>query len=108
MKKNLTIVIASISLILLFILGCLLIMNSNNIKIKKFENENVALEYDNTWKLTNQNENNLKFENGMRKLVLYSKEPSLYKIIFDNRSSWISKKTLFYRFVFLKPIISNK
>ena len=56
------------------------------------------------WNQVYQNDN-LKFENGMRKLILYSKEPALYKIIFDNRSSWISKKTLFYRFVFLKPII---
>ena len=58
------------------------------------------------WNQVYQNDN-LKFENGMRKLILYSKEPALYKIIFDNRSSWISKKTLFYRFVFLKPILDE-
>ena len=59
------------------------------------------------WNQVYQNDN-LKFENGMRKLILYSKEPALYKIIFDNKSSWISKKSLFYRFVFLKPIIDEK
>ena len=59
------------------------------------------------WNQVYQNDN-LKFENGMRKLIIYSKEPALYKIIFDNKSSWISKKSLFYRFVFLKPIIINK
>ena len=58
------------------------------------------------WNQVYQNDN-LKFENGMRKLILYSKETALYKIIFDNRSSWISKKTLFYRFVFLKPILDE-
>ena len=59
------------------------------------------------WNQVYQNDN-LKFENGMRKLIIYSKEPALYKIIFDNKSSWISKKSLFYRFVFLKPIIDEK
>ena len=59
------------------------------------------------WNQVYQNDN-LKFENGMRKLIIYSKEPALYKIIFDNKSSWISKKTLLYRFVFLKPIINEK
>ena len=59
------------------------------------------------WNQVYQNDN-LKFENGMRKLIIYSKETALYKIIFDNKSSWISKKTLLYRFVFLKPIINKK
>ena len=59
------------------------------------------------WNQVYQNDN-LKFENGMRKLIIYSKETALYKIIFDNKSSWISKKSLLYRFVFLKPIINKK
>ena len=77
--------------------------DANNIAIRLYKYDSDL----NKWNQVYQNDD-LKFENGMRKLVLYSKEPSLYKIIFDNRSSWISKKTLFYRFVFLKPIISNK
>ena len=77
--------------------------DANNIAIRLYKYDSDL----NKWNQVYQNDD-LKFENGMRKLVLYSKEPSLYKIIFDNRSSLISKKTLFYRFVFLKPIISNK
>ena len=77
--------------------------DANNIAIRLYKYDSDLTK----WNQVYQNDN-LKFENGMRKLILYSKEPALYKIIFDNRSSWISKKTLFYRFVFLKPIISNK
>ena len=59
------------------------------------------------WNIIYQNDD-FKFENNSRKIIIFSQQPSLYKIVFDNRSSWISKKTLLYRFVFLKPIISEK
>ena len=59
------------------------------------------------WNIIYQNDV-FKFENNSRKIILFSQQPSLYKIVFDNRSSWISKKTLLYRFVFLKKIISEK
>ena len=56
--------------------------DANNIAIRLYKYDSDL----NKWNQVYQNDD-LKFENGMRKLVLYSKEPSLYKIIFDNRSS---------------------
>ena len=57
------------------------------------------------WNIIYQNDD-FKFENNNRKIIIFSQQPSLYKIVFDNRSSWINKKTILYRFVFLKPIIN--
>lgn len=47
---------------------------------------------------------NIDFEEGHRKIVIFSKQASIYKIKFDNSRSWLTKKKILYRFVFLKPL----
>ncbi|MCQ2816778.1 MAG: hypothetical protein MJ252_05880 [archaeon] len=46
---------------------------------------------------------NVEFGEEHNKIILYAKEPCLYKIIFDNTNSWISKKKVLYRVVYLSP-----
>ena len=41
------------------------------------------------------------------KYIIYSRETGLYKIIFDNVFSWITKKKIFYQITLFKPIIDN-
>ena len=44
------------------------------------------------------------FKNINNKYIIYSRESSLYKIVFDNISSWITKKKIYYQITFFKPI----
>ena len=41
------------------------------------------------------------------KYIIYSRETGLYKIIFDNVYSWITKKKIYYQITLFKPIIDN-
>ena len=41
------------------------------------------------------------------KYIIYSRETGLYKIIFDNVYSWITKKKIYYQITLFKPIIEN-
>lgn len=44
------------------------------------------------------------FTEGPNKIILYVKEPCVYKIIFDNTYSWLTSKKILYRIVYLRPL----
>ena len=41
------------------------------------------------------------------KIILFVKNPGIYKLVFDNTYSWINAKTVKYRISILKEIIDN-
>lgn len=51
---------------------------------------------------------NVEFSDGANKIILYAKEPGLYRIVFDNSHSWVYKRKILYRFVFLKPLTEDE
>lgn len=53
-------------------------------------------------------QDNVDFSGGPNKIILYAKEPGLYRIVFDNSHSWIYKRKILYRFVFMKPLEDNE
>ena len=72
-----------------------------NIIVNKFDPDK------NLWKkILHQDE--VDFTDGLKKIIIYCKEPALYRIVFDNRDAWISTKTVLYRFVYLKPVMDKK
>ena len=48
------------------------------------------------------NQVDVEFSEGLRKIIIFSKEPCLYRIIFDNTDSWFANKNILYRIVYLK------
>ena len=74
--------------------------NDINIIVDKYDGEN------NLWN-TILMKNDVEFSEGLRKIIIYSKEPSLYRILFDNTDAWIATKNILYRIVYLKPSESN-
>ena len=48
------------------------------------------------------NQVDVEFIDGLRKIIIYAKEPSLYRIIFDNTDSWFANKNILFRIVYLK------
>ena len=66
-----------------------------NIFIDKFDNEK------NFWNNI-LNQVDVEFTDGLRKIIIYAKEPSLYRIIFDNTDSWFANKNILFRIVYLK------
>ena len=48
------------------------------------------------------NQVDVEFSQGLRKIIIYAKEPSLYRIIFDNTDSWFENKNILFRIVYLK------
>ena len=68
-----------------------------NIFIDKFD-------YDkNFWKNI-LNQVDVEFSEGLRKIIIFSKEPGLYRIIFDNTDSWFAHKNILFRIVYLKQV----
>ena len=68
-----------------------------NILIDKFD-------YDkNFWKNI-LNQVDVEFSEGLRKIIIFSKEPGLYRIIFDNTDSWFAHKNILFRIVYLKQV----
>ena len=53
------------------------------------------------------NQVDVEFTEGLRKIIIYSKEPCLYRIIFDNTDSWFANKNILYRIVYLKESDNN-
>ena len=41
------------------------------------------------------------------KIILFVKNPGIYKVVFDNKYSWINSKTIRYRISILKELISS-
>lgn len=48
------------------------------------------------------NQVDVEFSEGLRKIIIYAKEPCLYRIIFDNTDSWFANKNILFRIVYLK------
>jgi hypothetical protein len=48
------------------------------------------------------NQVDVEFSQGLRKIIIYAKEPCLYRIIFDNTDSWFANKNILFRIVYLK------
>ena len=48
------------------------------------------------------NQVDVEFSEGLKKIIIYAKEPSLYRIIFDNTDSWFANKNILFRIVYLK------
>ena len=68
-----------------------------NILVDKFD-------YDkNFWKNI-LNQVDVEFSEGLRKIIIFSKEPGLYRIIFDNTDSWFAHKNILFRIVYLKQV----
>lgn len=68
-----------------------------NILVDKFD-------YDkNFWKNI-LNRVDVEFSEGLRKIIIFSKEPGLYRIIFDNTDSWFAHKNILFRIVYLKQV----
>ena len=70
-----------------------------DIKLLKFDTEKNSWNYIFEEKGTSDKSN---------KYIIYSRDSGLYKIIFDNISSWITKKKIFYQITLFKPIIEEK
>ena len=68
------------------------------LKFLKFDSEKCVWYY--IFKERGSSEKNNKY-------IIYSRETGLYKIIFDNVFSWITKKKIFYQITLFKPIIEN-
>ena len=71
-----------------------------NIFIDKFDYEK------NFWNNV-LNKVDVEFSEGLRKIVIYAKEPCLYRIIFDNTDSWFANKNILFRIVYLKESNPN-
>ena len=50
------------------------------------------------------NQVDVEFSEGLRKIIIFSKEPGLYRIIFDNTDSWFANKNILFRIVYLKQV----
>ena len=50
------------------------------------------------------NQQDVEFSEGLRKIIIFSKEPGLYRIIFDNTDSWFEHKNILFRIVYLKQV----
>ena len=50
----------------------------------------------------------VEFTEGLRKIIIYAKEPCLYRIIFDNTDSWFTSKNILFRIVYLKESDNNE
>ena len=50
------------------------------------------------------NQQDVEFSEGLRKIIIFSKEPGLYRIIFDNTDSWFAHKNILFRIVYLKQV----
>ena len=48
------------------------------------------------------NQVDVEFSQGLRKIIIFAKEPCLYRIIFDNTDSWFANKNILFRIVYLK------
>jgi hypothetical protein len=72
-----------------------------NIKFSKYDIVNKK------WVLLYEDEG-VSFTDGAKKIVIYVKESGLYRIVFDNTNSWIYKRKMLYRVVFMKPIDDNE
>ena len=53
------------------------------------------------------NQVDVEFSEGLRKIIIFSKEPGLYRIIFDNTDSWLAHKNILFRIVYLKQVDDN-
>ena len=45
------------------------------------------------------NQVDVEFVEGLRKIIIYAKEPCLYRIIFDNTDSWFANKNILYHII---------
>ena len=50
------------------------------------------------------NQEDVEFSEGLRKIIIFAKEPGLYRIIFDNTDSWFAHKNILFRIVYLKKV----
>ena len=50
------------------------------------------------------NQVDVEFSEGLRKIIIFSKKPGLYRIIFDNTDSWFAHKNILFRIVYLKQV----
>ena len=76
-------------------------LNGNDIDVKLYKFDYKM----NIWKQIFKDK---EFKDINNKYIIYSRESSLYKIVFDNISSWITKKKIFYQITLFKPIIEEK
>ena len=53
------------------------------------------------------NQVDVEFSQGLRKIIIFAKEPCLYRIIFDNTDSWFANKNILFRIVYLKQCIKE-
>ena len=53
------------------------------------------------------NQVDVEFSEGLRKIIIYAKEPCLYRIVFDNTDSWFANKNILFRIVYLKETNNN-
>ncbi len=75
-------------------------LNGNDIDVKLYQFDYKM----NIWKQIYKDK---EFKNINNKYIIYSRDSSLYKIVFDNISSWITKKKIYYQITFFKPIEEN-
>ena len=75
-------------------------LNGNDIDVKLYKFDYKM----NIWKQIFKDK---EFKNINNKYIIYSRESNLYKILFDNISSWITKKKIYYQITFFKPIEDN-
>ncbi len=75
-------------------------LNGNDIDVKLYKFDYKM----NIWKQIFKDK---EFKNINNKYIIYSRDSSLYKIVFDNISSWITKKKIYYQITFFKPIEDN-
>ena len=75
-------------------------LNGNDIDVKLYKFDYKM----NIWKQIFKDK---EFKNINNKYIIYSRESNLYKILFDNISSWITKKKIYYQITFFKPIEEN-
>ena len=83
---------------ILFYLDSELSGNDIDVKLYKFDYKM------NIWKQIFKDK---EFKDINNKYIIYSRESSLYKIVFDNISSWITKKKIYYQITFFKPTEDN-
>ena len=83
---------------ILFYLDSELSGNDIDVKLYKFDYKM------NIWKQIFKDK---EFKDINNKYIIYSRDSSLYKIVFDNISSWITKKKIYYQITFFKPIDDN-
>ena len=68
-----------------------------NILVDKFD-------YNKSFWINILNQQDVEFSEGLRKIIIFSKEPGLYRIIFDNTDSWFAHKNILFRIVYLKQV----